>query len=222
MKLLIFDTETTGLPRSRVPSKVEPNNWPHIVSISWVILDSETNKIEKERSYIVKPTNWIIPDDSVTIHGITTEKATELGFPLAKVLGEFLAEEYDALVAHNIEFDYNVLDNAIRWDLEMSFTGIKKSKICTMELSKDLCNLKNMFGKPKVPKLKELYRVAFGILPNEQELHNSMYDVKILTKIIQEFTPLRVKMNLIKGDQEQVKQNVYSKNDPRILSLRLD
>lgn len=48
MKLLIFDTETTGLPKSRKASTEGPNNWPHIVSISWVILDSDTNKIEKQ------------------------------------------------------------------------------------------------------------------------------------------------------------------------------
>ena len=68
MKLLIFDTETTGLPKSRKPSKEESNNWPHLVSISWIILDSETNQIEKERSYIVQPKGWIIPEESVRIH----------------------------------------------------------------------------------------------------------------------------------------------------------
>jgi len=221
MKLLIFDTETTGLPKSRKSSKEESNNWPHIVSISWVILNSQTNKIEKERSYIVKPGGWTIPEESVRIHGITTEKANQLGEPLAKVLGEFLAEDYDTLVAHNMEFDYNVLDNAIRWDLEMAFTEIKKPKLCSMELSRDLCNLKNLFGKPKSPKLKELYQRAFGTLPEEDQLHNSLYDVKVLTKVIQEFEPLRIKMNLAVPVQQIVKQNVTSKNDSRILSIRL-
>jgi len=221
MKLLVFDTETTGLPKSRTPSKEKSNNWPHIVSISWIILDSETNKIEKERYYIVKPMNWEIPEDSVKIHGITTEKATEEGEPLAKVLGEFLAESYDVLVAHNINFDFNVLDNAVRWDLEMAFSDIKKPKICTMELSKDLCNLRNLFGKPKVPKLKELYEHAFGSSPPEDQLHNSLYDTKILVKIIQEFDPLRVKMNLTPLGPEVARRHVAAKNEARVLSIRL-
>ena len=221
MKLLIFDTETTGLPKSRKPSKEEPNNWPHIVSISWVILNSETNEVEKERSYIVNPVNWEIPEESVRIHGITKETATQLGQPLAKVLGEFLAEDYDTLVAHNMEFDYNVLDNAVRWDLEMAFSEIKKPKICTMELGRNLCNLKTLFGKPKAPKLKELYETAFQTLPEETQLHNSLYDVKVLTKIIQEYKPLRVKMNLEKEEQEVVKHYVRPKNESRILSIRL-
>lgn len=221
MKLLIFDTETTGLPKSRKLSKEEPNNWPHIVSISWVILDSLTNKIEKERSYIVKPMDWEIPEESVRIHGITAEKANSLGESLAKVLGELLAEEYDALVAHNMEFDYNVLDNAIRWDLKMAFTEIKKPKFCSMELSRDICNLKNLFGKPKSPKLKELYHTAFGSNPQEDQLHNSFYDTMLLVKIIQEFEPLRAKMNLSSSIQHVAKQYVSSKNDARVLSIRL-
>lgn len=221
MKLLVFDTETTGLPKARKASKEGPNNWPHIVSISWVILDSVTNKIEKERYYLIKPMSWEIPEESVKIHGITTEKATKEGESLAKVLGEFLAEAYDVLVAHNMDFDYNVLDNAVRWDLEMAFRDIKKPKICTMELSKDLCNLRNLFGKPKVPKLKELYEHAFGSPPPEDQLHNSLYDTKILVKIIQEYDPLRVKMNLTRVQPELTRRDVTAKNEARILSIRL-
>jgi DNA polymerase III epsilon subunit-like protein len=221
MKLLIFDTETTGLPKSRKASSEGPNNWPHIVSISWVILDSNTNKIEKQQSYIIKPMNWEIPEESVRIHNITTEKATQEGESLAKVLGLFLALEYDCLVAHNIEFDYNVLDNAIRWDLGMSFTEIRKPKLCTMELSRDLCKLKNLFGKPKAPKLSELYTHAFGSAPDMTTLHNSLVDTNLLVKIIQEYKPLRVKMNLEKENQEGVRQYVHSKDDSRILSIRL-
>jgi DNA polymerase III epsilon subunit-like protein len=72
---LIFDTETTGLPKARLPSSRGPNNWPHIVSISWVILDAHTNKVVDIRSFVIKPRNWTIPEDSIKIHGITQEKA---------------------------------------------------------------------------------------------------------------------------------------------------
>lgn len=222
MKLLIFDTETTGLPKLKKPSKEQPNNWPHIVSISWVILDSQTNKIERERSYIIKPFNWIIPEEATKIHGISQEQAEKEGQPLARVLGEFLAETYDMLVAHNMNFDYNVLDNAVRWDLEMAFTEVKKPKVCTMELSRDLCNLKNLFGKPKVPKLKELYEHAFGVPPPEDRLHNSLYDAQILAKIVQEYNPLRVKMNLTKHGEEPVRRYAHSKNGSKILSIRIE
>lgn len=221
MRLLIFDTETTGLPRSRKPSSEGPNNWPHIVSISWVILDSETNEIEKERHYIVKPEGWIIPEESIRIHKITNEIAEKEGVSLSKAMGEFLAEMYDGLVAHNMEFDYNVLDNAIRWDLNMAFNEIRKPKMCTMELSRNICNMKTVFGKPKAPKLSELYTYAFGTAPDMDTLHNSLVDTKLLASIIQEFKPLRLKMNLTEGEEYIPIQNARQKSNSGVLSIRL-
>jgi hypothetical protein len=103
----------------------------------------------------------------------------------------------------------------------MAFTEIKKPKLCTMELSRDLCKLKNLFGKPKAPKLSELYTHAFGSAPDMTTLHNSLVDTNLLVKIIQEYKPLRVKMNLEKESQEGVRQYVHSKNDSRVLSIRL-
>lgn len=221
MKILLFDTETTGLPKSREPSSKGPNVWPHIVSISWVILDVDTNKIEKERSYIIKPANWVIPDDSIRIHGITQEKAMREGVDLAKVLGEFLAEKYDILVAHNLEFDYNVLHNAIQWDLELPFKSLNKRMYCTMELSRDICNLKTAFGNLKAPKLSELYEHVFKRSPNKESLHSSLYDVRILAEIVQSCVVLRLKMNLPVQREVQL-TNENQKNDPRVLSFRFD
>jgi DNA polymerase III epsilon subunit-like protein len=220
MKLLIFDTETTGLPRLKIPAKIEPNNWPHIVSISWVILDSDTNQIIKEQSFIVKPLDWEIPEESVKIHGITQQKALSAGEPLTKVMTYFLSEQYDLLVAHNLEFDYNVVMNAIIWDLELAFIDFPKKRLCTMELSRDICRLKNMFGSFKYPKLSELYEHVFKKKPNEFDLHNSMYDTKILTEIIQHCHELRLKMNLGNMTKETIK-NESSKNRSDVLSLNL-
>jgi DNA polymerase III epsilon subunit-like protein len=221
MKLLIFDTETTGLPRSRVPSHVEPNNWPHIVSISWVILNTDTNQIEKQKTYIVKPLNWVIPGDSIKIHGITQEKANSEGHELAKVIGEFLAENYDVLVAHNLEFDLNVLYNAIQWDLELPFKTLKKQMYCTMELSRNICKLKGNFSSYKSPRLSELYEYSFKRSPEKSSLHNSLYDVLILTEVIQKCDELRLKMNLPTNNLV-ISKNDNQTNDTRILSFRFD
>ena len=107
MKLLIFDTETTGLPVDRNKQAIkEPNNWPHIVSISWVVLDADSNKIESKNSFIVKPINWTIPLEATKVHGITNEKAMLKGSPLSEVMEQFSRESYDYLVAHNIQFDH--------------------------------------------------------------------------------------------------------------------
>ena len=70
MKYIFFDTETTGLPVDKAKSAIEyRNNWPDIVSISWIV--AVDGVFIKKETYIVKPEHWTIPDDSIKIHGIT-------------------------------------------------------------------------------------------------------------------------------------------------------
>jgi DNA polymerase-3 subunit alpha len=194
MKLLVFDTETTGLPKSRTPALEKPDNWPHLVSISWVIL--EDNIIVKQRDYIIKPENWIISDDSIRIHGITNELAHGKGHSLLKVMTEFMSEQVDAMISHNINFDYNVIINAIKWDLEFDFKGFNIPLKCTMLLSKNICKLPGSFASYKLPKLKELYEFIFKRKPNEKKLHGSLYDTIILTECIQHCNWLQAALGL--------------------------
>jgi DNA polymerase III epsilon subunit-like protein len=208
MKIVIFDTETTGLPKSREAVEKKPNNWPHLVSISWVVLDSETNEILKERNYIIKPMNWVIPSESTMIHGITTEYATKCGVDLYSAISEFITEECEMIVAHNLEFDISVVVNAVLWDLKLQFPPIRARQMCTMKLGRDLCMLPGNYGKYKYPKLKEFYYCVFSRVPNESELHNSLYDVKILTEIIQNYLPLRQAMGLVARSVSPVSDGV--------------
>jgi hypothetical protein len=67
-----------------------------------------------------------------------------------------------------------------------------------MLLSKNICKLPGKFKNSyKTPKLKELYYHAFGVYPEELQLHNSMYDVRILTEVIKNYLPLRQAMGLV-------------------------
>jgi DNA polymerase III epsilon subunit-like protein len=198
MRLLIFDTETTGLPKFKEPALNAKDNWPHIVSISWVILDTDTNQIVTRKSFIVKPDGWIIPPESTEIHKISTQAANMIGTPLREVISKFLNETYNKLVAHNMEFDYNVLINAIVWDLGMvPETILRMPALCTMKLSKNICKIPYATGYGyKSPKLSELYEFAFKTKPISSSLHSSAYDASILSKIIMEFDPLRAAMGL--------------------------
>lgn len=197
MKLLIFDTETTGLPKEKnIPAQVVEHNWPHIVSISWIVFDVETNQITKRRSYIIRPNNWEIPAESTNIHGITQQKAIKEGCPLHDVLLEFITDRNDMLVAHNFWFDYNVVLNAMVWDLKWKFNPLKMSSRCTMELSKDICKLPGKYESYKLPRLSELYMHVFKKQPDVQKLHDSAYDTLILTEIIQHSNELKYKMGI--------------------------
>jgi DNA polymerase III epsilon subunit-like protein len=190
------------------------------VSISWVIYDAEHDCIEKQRRYIISPMGWEIPDEVVKIHGINTQKATIEGHPLQDVMAEFMAQSVDAFVAHNMEFDYNVVCSAIKYDLDMDFTGFYQKRYCTMELSRDICKMKTLFGKPKAPKLSELYEHVFSRKPIPANLHDSLYDTLILTEVVRNCHELRSKMNLPSLKEEST-NDATSEGRSKILSLDL-
>lgn len=198
MKLLIFDTETTGLPKSREPAIKGSDNWPHLVSIAWTVLDDNFNTISSE-SYIVKP-QWTIPADSTKIHGISQAKAEAEGIPLSAVISKFLAVEHDMMIAHNIDFDYNVLVNAIMWDLKLGTIPDFKTRFCTMKTMQDVMKLPYANGRGfKPPKLSELYQYVMHKPAVTENLHSAHYDTELLAEIVRNSNYIRGQMGLIAG-----------------------
>ena len=43
MRVLVFDTETTGLPKTKILNKYMLELWPYIVQLSYIIYDIDTN-----------------------------------------------------------------------------------------------------------------------------------------------------------------------------------
>jgi hypothetical protein len=95
-----------------------------------------------------------------------------------------------------MNFDENVLVNAIRWDMATLFEGFTKPRYCSMNLTRSMCNLKyhNSWGGTKPPKLKELYEIVMKKKPDETKLHSSEYDVAVLVEIVQNCEQLRKKL----------------------------
>ena len=217
MRVLVFDTETTGLPSDpSISATYRQGNWPHIVSISWMLLENDIPISCK--SYIVKPRDWIIPASSTAIHGITHEYAMEKGVDLEFVVNEFIKDQYDLLVAHNLNFDENVLVNAIYWDLRRyNFREFPPPKRCTMTIGRSICKIPSLNPKfYKSPKLSELYAHVFGNKPIMENLHSSMYDTEILVKIVQKSKEVREKLGLMRKDV--INTNDYFK-DAKTLRL---
>ena len=194
MRVVVFDTETTGLPKTRETASKGPNNWPHLVSIAWVVIDNDI--IVKKKHYIIKPIDWIIPESATKIHGITTEHATQNGSHLSVAISEFMAEHPDVLVAHNMKFDWNVILNAVIWDLQLPYPKYNCKLFCTMEASRNLCKLPSQYSHYKAPKLSELYDFIIKKPLKTECLHNSLYDAEILTEIITRSTLLRPAIGL--------------------------
>jgi DNA polymerase-3 subunit alpha len=165
-------------------------------------MDEKFNKVLSSQSYIIKPRGWVIPFESTVIHGITTDEATTHGHDLAEVMDKFFSEDVDAYIAHNMNFDRNVVYHAMLWDLNYKyFTGFGKPKMCTMLLGRKLCKL----IKNKSPKLTELYEFCTGKKPNILSLHNSLYDTLYLCDSISACPEIRI--DLIKSYEKQLNES---------------
>jgi DNA polymerase-3 subunit epsilon len=109
--ILVYDTETTGLPLFNDPS--EDPRQPHIVQIAALLTDGD--EVVERYTATVKPEGWIIPDDVAAIHGITTERALAEGVPERDVVTAFLSLWRKAArrVAHNETFDARIIRIAL-------------------------------------------------------------------------------------------------------------
>lgn len=159
-RYLIFDTETTGLPKSWNASMKDIGNWPAIVQLAWQLVDEECKTISSGNS-IVKCKETITPG-ALKIHGITQERCLREGRPVLDVLTDFtaIAKKADFIVAHNLKYDYTVLGSEyLRWRRKHPMGQLQK--ICTMQASTDFCALPGRYGY-KWPTLEELHRKLFG------------------------------------------------------------
>lgn len=187
VRIIFFDTETTGLPRDKKVSALEAsNNWPDLVSICWSIYESD--KHIRTEYHIIKPDNWQI--DATEIHGITEEIARKRGEPLQDVLAllKYDLERTRYIVAHNLHFDKHVLFHAYKWRLGIDPTHFWNvaSEFCSCLNAKDEMKLPALYppyNSYRYPKLDELYFHTFNTEP-PANAHNARRDVDVLSQVV--------------------------------------
>lgn len=183
-RLLVFDTETTGVPASWRTPYTDVDNWPRLVSIAWAFLDG-LRRVIGSRSYIVVPVGFDIPPEASKIHGITTARARRDGVSLQLALDDFrqCLEWADIVVAHNLEFDEAVTRaEACRLGRELPFD--ERAGFCTMKSTKDLCRIPFPSGRGyKYPTLAELHQACFG-RPHKRA-HDAVGDVDAAVSVVQ-------------------------------------
>ena len=163
--VLVFDTETTGIPKNWKAPLTDLENWPRLVELAWILCDDGGQKVD-DHSAIVRPDGFTIPADAARVHGITTERAVREGEDLRKVLGAFAEAVARAgtLVAHNMSFDEKIVGaELLRTRIPSTFDG--KPRTCTMRSSTAFCGLPGKYG-PKWPTLEELHVALFGVSPD--------------------------------------------------------
>jgi len=169
MKLLVFDTETTGL---MLPSSAPLEKQPKVIELGLVVLDGEEE---------VFSGNWLVnPGEQISaeitkITGITNDQL--VGMPSfaevwALAYGHFL--EADGVVAHNLPFDKGLIDFECTRIDGQPWGGWPATQICTVQ------EYVHVFGRR--PKLKDLYeQYTFKKL---EQTHRALDDVRALVEAI--------------------------------------
>lgn len=180
MKILFYDTETTGLPNKK---EKDLSKQPHMVQFAWIIWElndkGDWNK-ESEINILVRPP-IPIPYQSSEVHHIYDIDVLDKPYIVDEIkrIADII-NWVDLVVWHNIAFDNFIIQTEIqRAKLLWIMVDFQPKNIfCTMEWTKDWCKLKNKQSdtKYKRPKLSELYRKLFW--QYFIWAHDAMIDVK--------------------------------------------
>ncbi|WP_417366107.1 DNA polymerase III subunit alpha [Flavobacterium beibuense] len=179
---LIFDTETTGLPKRWDAPISDTDNWPRCIQIAWQLHD-EMGQLIEHQDYLIKPDGFNIPYDAERIHGISTELAMEQGVELEGVLEKFNEAMAKAkfIVGQNVGFDVNIMGSEYyRFGVDTPLQDMKILDTCT-EVTAELLKIPGgRGGKFKLPTLTELHEYLFG--EPFAEAHNATADVEATTR----------------------------------------
>jgi DNA polymerase-3 subunit alpha len=179
---LIFDTETTGLPKRWDAPFTDTDNWPRCIQIAWQLHD-DMGKLIEHQDYLIQPDGFNIPYDAEQIHGISTALAEQQGIPIAKVLEKFNAAmaKTKFVVGQNLGFDLNIMGAEFhRLQVENPLQSLPVLDTCT-ENTAGLCKITGgRGGKFKLPTLTELHQYLFG--EPFGEAHNATADVEATTR----------------------------------------
>jgi len=179
---LIFDTETTGLPKKYTAPISDTDNWPRCIQIAWQLHDA-MGKLIEHQDFLVKPEGFNIPYDAERIHGISTELAEAVGIPLAQVLEKFniALSKTKFIVGQNLGFDVNIMGcEFYRLGVESPMSSMPILDTCT-EITASLLKLPGgRGGKFKLPTLTELHQYLFNT--PFAEAHNATADVEATTR----------------------------------------
>jgi DNA polymerase-3 subunit alpha len=179
---LIFDTETTGLPKRWDAPITDSDNWPRCIQIAWQLHD-HMGKLIEHQDYLVKPDGFNIPYDAERIHGISTELADAEGISLIAVLEKFnmALSKAKFIVGQNLGFDVNIMGAELhRMGIDSPMATMPVLDTCTEVTAKLLQLPGGRGGKFKLPTLTELHEYLFN--KPFSEAHNATADVEATTR----------------------------------------
>ncbi len=188
MKIIIFDTETTGLVNAGGPIEKQP----YVCQFAAIIYEYKKQELTKLQEYdmLIKPPIHI-PESCTEVHGISDETVIEkepFVYHAASIAQLF--KDADIAIAHNIEFDKRVLQNEfLRVGRNQDF--LPSTTYDTMTETKELCQLKagNFGDRIKNPTLSELHQHLFGT--TFANAHNALADVEATGRCVAELIKIK-------------------------------
>lgn len=176
MKLIFFDTETTGL------------NPGSICQLSYILVDTSVKPTKTIGKNFFFSVEYIEPS-AEKVHGFSVESLYSLsdGKYFEDTYESFIDDfkDADVIVGHNVNFDLKFLS----YELEGLGEELNpKFVFCTMNYYKDICNILNEHGNIKKPKLIEAAKflnitqekiAALGktLFNESHDFHDARYDV---------------------------------------------
>ncbi len=202
---LIFDTETTGLPKRWDAPITDTGNWPRCVQIAWQLHDG-MGKLIEHQDYLVQPDGYNIPYDAERIHGISTELAQADGISLSEVLEKFnvALSKSKFIVGQNLKFDINIMGCEFhRLGIESQMSSMPVLDTCTEVIASLLKLPGGRGGKFKLPTLTELHSYLFN--KPFAEAHNATADVEATTRCFFEL----IRTEIFTYKELQVEQDYF-------------
>ena len=203
---IIFDTETTGLPKRWNAPLTDSENWPRCIQIAWQV-HADSGELLSHEDYLIQPNGFTVPYDAEQIHGISTALAEQQGRPLDEVLTLFSTalEQAEYVGGHNVTFDLNIMGaEFLRLGDHNPLEEAQVIDTCTEETAQ-LCQLPGgRGGKFKLPTLTELYIHLFGA--GFGEAHNATADVEATTRCFLELLRKgQLHPPVLEGKSEQIR-----------------
>ena len=218
VKILVFDTETAGLPKHYKPAEEDLDNYPSVLQLGAQLIQVDLdNPLQYEVLYkvnsLVQPyrngKEVQIHPKAEAVHGISFQKANSLGDSIQTVglLFQGLCNSTDFIVCHNYTFDRNVMVSEL---LRLGITpkyGRGTKVFCTMKFSTNLLKLKGRNeGQYKFPTLQELFKHLTGQeMSDHYKAHDAEGDVSATVHCLLELINQNADLALwFKGEKESI------------------
>mgnify|MGYP003148296048 CR=1 FL=1 len=117
MTFVLFDTESSGLPKNGITKFKDMDNMStcRLIELGWQVRDSETYELIKNRGSLINYDGLHIPLDTTEHNNITEEMVRKDGIKLDSIIFEFMEDvaNSDYIGGYNVVFDVLVIHSEV-------------------------------------------------------------------------------------------------------------